>query len=662
MLQKIENVILYTTIFLTVVFMLPMFPNPFITVKILILVFGVLATFLIKAIRIFVEGELKISFGIFDLTAIVFVGSYIAATLIRTPNKMEAVLFPGTATILVFSALLYWLTNQLNDHSKKIVEMVLLVAGSIISFVSLLAVSRLLNGIEALPAYAKDPTFNIAGGSLAALIFLVSIIPLAFHHTFLSKNIVKNVIFGTLLGLISIGAIATFVETLRSTDVMLPSFRSSWFVAAESLKQDPTFGSGPGNYLSAFNRFRPLTDNQTEYWAARFTTSRNFYLTVITEVGLLGVVSLIFLLTTTYRMFVNYSKEKGLVGMNILKRANFVSLVIILMLFALFPNFPIVTMLLFVLMALSTNSKDAHLRLSLNQSKAPSLLISIPLLAAILFVGFHAVRIASAEATYKASLDAVIKNDGKTAYETIQKAIQLSPYVDRYRITYSQLNLAIARNLASTKDLNEEQKKQLAALVEQSIREGKNAVALNRERAGNWQNLSSIYQAVVPLAKGADQFAVQTLNQTIILDPGNVNTRILLGGMFYSAKNYQTAIDILRLAVSVKPDFANAHYNLAQAYRENGNIDKAISEMETVLTLIKSDSKDYEAAQNELKALKDKGAKPTQTSPTTSTELTVPSPSPTPAISPKLDLGNDAVPPSEPQPTVEPTPTTTPLP
>ncbi|HEY6001276.1 MAG TPA: translation initiation factor IF-3, partial [Anaeromyxobacter sp.] len=47
------------------------------------------------------------------------------------------------------------------------------------------------------------------------------------------------------------------------------------------------------------------------------------------------------------------------------------------------------------------------------------------------------------------------------------------------------------------------------------------------------------------------------------------------------------------LAAAAKPDLANAHYNLAVAYRDKKETDKAITEMNTVLTLVQPNSQDY---------------------------------------------------------------------
>ncbi len=101
-------------------------------------------------------------------------------------------------------------------------------------------------------------------------------------------------------------------------------------------------------------------------------------------------------------------------------------------------------------------------------------------------------------------------------------------------------------------------------------------LALNPPRSGNWELLADTYRAIIPLAEGSDQFAIQSYNQAIALDPINPNLRIKLGGVFFALGDYDSAIEAFRTAVLAKPDLANSHFNLAVAYREVGEIDKAV--------------------------------------------------------------------------------------
>jgi len=60
------------------------------------------------------------------------------------------------------------------------------------------------------------------------------------------------------------------------------------------------------------------------------------------------------------------------------------------------------------------------------------------------------------------------------------------------------------------------------------------------------------------------------------------------------------------IAVELKPDHANAHYNLAAAYKVQEKWEKAALELQTVLSLTEPASADFEKVQEELKEVEGK--------------------------------------------------------
>ena len=112
-LEKIETYILYTTVFLLPLVVLPIFPNPFFLPKLAILCFGITLALLLRAMRTIVSGSLEFSYGKFDLPIILLALAYLVSAILRTPNKMEAFFIPGNATVILAGALLYFLLNQL---------------------------------------------------------------------------------------------------------------------------------------------------------------------------------------------------------------------------------------------------------------------------------------------------------------------------------------------------------------------------------------------------------------------------------------------------------------------------------------------------------------------------------------------------------------------
>ena len=649
LLEKIEKYLVYATVFLLPLALLPISPNIFTPGRLAVLTVGVGLLLLVKAIRVILSGKLEFQVGSLDFPVLLLAAAYLISAILRTPNKMEAYLLPGTATAVVVGALLYYLINQLGLSEKKTLLSIFLASGAIFATLLLFAASGVLASIPGLPATLRNPAFTPDGGYLPVTIFLAALLPLGIGVFIGERDIAKKVV-SLVFSLVALLTLAVGIYQMlpgKPYSPRFPSYEVSWNVAVDSLKQSPVLGIGPGNYITAFSRFKPITYNATDLWPVRFATSRNFYLTALAEVGILGLAALALLIFSVYKSLRREAKEGQLT--NIRGSAAVVSLVLYLVLMAIFPATILLTILLFILLAF--NAKTSHTSLNLTSlgatgasSRLPSLIVSLPIIAAVLVFGFYIGRAFAAELSFKQAVDALSRGDGQATYDKVRGAIRLNPYVDRYHSTFSQINFAIARNLAQKQDLTEAERNTLTQLVQQSINEGKAAVALNLPRAGNWEVLAQIYRAIMPIAAGADNFAIQTYSQAVALDPLNPNLRINLGGIYYGLKRYDEAVRVLELAVATKPDLANGHYNLAFAYRDQGQLEKAIQQMTLVLSLINDKaSQDYTTAKTALEDLeKQKPAAPAEGAET----LTPPQgEEQVPPLTPPLELPEESQPP-----------------
>jgi tetratricopeptide (TPR) repeat protein len=292
---------------------------------------------------------------------------------------------------------------------------------------------------------------------------------------------------------------------------------------------------------------------------------------------------------------------------------------------------------------LAVFSKSEEKSVSLATTRVPSAIIAAPILIGVIALAVFGSKAVMAEVTYKKSLDALANNNGVDTYRLMTLATSQNPYVDRYHASLAQVNMAIATSIAGKKNLTDTDRSDITQLVSQAINEGKATVSLNLGRSQNWQLLAQIYGSIMPFAQGADQFAIQTYTQAIALDPIDPNLRISLGGIYYALGRYADAIDAYKLAILAKSDLANAHYNLAIAYRDNKDYTNAITEMNTVLTLVTPGSSDYTLAQSTLADLQKNKAAATPA--ITTGNLTTPQKQTT-VIKPPLTLPQEATPPA----------------
>jgi tetratricopeptide (TPR) repeat protein len=449
------------------------------------------------------------------------------------------------------------------------------------------------------------------------------------------KDIAKKLFFAVSSAVVIFGIVIGVANLMpgKAQSPTFPSLDTSWQVAIETLKVSPIWGVGAGDYLTAFNLYRPLSYNQTSLWQVRFTTAGNYYFTLATELGLAGVAAFVILLVGVYKVFIADIKQKSWEG---------ISVVLLLVAFLILPSTSALMFLLFVLLAIISKSENKVLDVS--TQKVPTIITTLPFLIGIIAVAFFGTKEVMAEVTFNKSLDALVNNDAKTTYNLMLAATNANPQVDRYHASLAQVDMALATSLASKQNLTDADRTTITQLVQAAINEGKATVTLNPSRSGNWEILGQIYRSIMPFAQGANQFATQTYTEAVALDPTNPNLRISLGGVYYALGDYDNAIDSFKLAVLAKPDLANAHYNLAIAYREKKDYTDAITEINNVLTLVQTGTPDYNLAQTTLADLQKNIPAPAKVT-STGQSLTTPTPATT-TLKPPITLPSEATPPA----------------
>jgi len=670
-LENIEKYLFWAVIVLFPVIVLPVFPNAYTTPKLIVLTFGVGLILLVKAARILTSQKLDLFTGKFDFPVFLLMASYITSAIMRTPNKMEAFFLPGTATLIIGGALFYFLLNQ-SAQTKKNISIPFLISGLVVAIVSALAIGGVLGKLPGVPELLKDVSFTTLGGNLPAFLYLIFLVPIALGLVVADDGIVKKTFSAICLFVITLGVAANLYNILpgKANFPKTPGLANSWSIAIDTLKVSPILGAGPANYITAFDLYKPLSYNSSPNWTLRFSAAENFYLTTLTEAGLLGFAALILLVVVVYRTVQKEVSERKLVGWGFAAEPNLITLIVVIVLLAIFGSDFALILPLFAYLAVNTKTNKLTLNFQAQSgegvqkfaSALPSFLVALPVVLATLAFGFFATKAIAAEVTFKNAIDAVNKNDGTAAYNLITSAIKQNSLVDRYHASFSQINFAIANTMAQKpegQEVSEQEKTTITTLIQQSISEGKAAVALNPSRADNWSLLGSLYRSIMAFAEGSDQYAVQAYTQAIALNPLDTNLRISLGGIYYAMGDYDSAIDTFKMAVMTKADNANARYNLAVAYRDKGEIEKAITEMTNVLSLVDKDSQDYTTAKAELDALEAKKPVAKQTTTTEESEtLTTPQPTTESAIEPPIELPAESAPEVSPTPVAESTPAT----
>lgn len=656
-LETLTRWLLRAVLFLLPIFFLPITGDFFDFNKLSILVVGISLTFVLWSASQLRGGVLNLRSTPLDLPFLVFAIVVLTSAVIQAPNKMDAFVFPGLASVVAAGFVLYFLFIQEARSGESREELLgsYLWGAAATALVTLLAVVgafSFLGKFVALPAWLVQPTFSPAGGVLPAITLFLTVLPYAWSKVRGQGGWFPVLVFLLLVG----GAVAAGFHALpgKATTPRLLPLSAGWSIALETLKQQPILGVGPGNFIEAFNRFRPLEFNLTDVWNLRFGASSNWALHIFTVAGLAGLVSFLWILGRAWRVFLrNGGREPYILG----------SLALVVLLLLLVPgNFLLLTSFFVFLAAAAANrASDIALELSAfgaQHRRTSALPVFTTLLSLLLFLAvvYFGGRVYAAEMSFRRALNAVGRNEGVPAYNNVRAAIRQNPTVDRYRITNSQINLALANSLAQRaqegQELGEQDRNNISQLIQQSIDEAKAAVALNPRRSFNWTNLAQIYRALMAFAQGADQWAVASYRQAIALEPMNPNLRIELGGIFYALEQYEDAVRVFEVAVQAKPDLANAHFNLAITLREAGRTGQAAQEMAQTLALVNQGTPDYDLVQRELQALQARlteeatASGQIQRGEGEQPPLQAPEPAPEPVVQPPLELPQQAAPPA----------------
>jgi len=476
-------------------------------------------------------------------------------------------------------------------------------------------------------------------------------------HSFQEKKIDKVHLGSLLFLIIGLGLYGWVMMTNRNDiNMATPSYAASWSIALDSLKTPSTavFGIGPSNYRNAYNTFKPVWLNSTDQWTIPFSQAANAPLTILTTMGFVGLITWVWLFIVTLLEFSKADKHNRAV----------LAMLIAVLISQLFTTFNYVTILIQALLIalyiasererfsvvqfgrMKANIFKSHGHQYSYESVIPLYLISLILIGVIGYSAWYSGRNYLAFATMFSSYKAAQANDIVKSYELNQKAISLSPYIDTFHRDYASTNMAIAIALSNKTDINEQEKNQVGQLLQQAVREARNATILDPNDTENWVVLAQIYGDMISVTEEAKQWAVETYARAIETNPTNPYLRILLGNIFAQLKDHQRAINLYNQAIELKPDLAEAYFRMAQSLIVIEQFAQAETALRATLSLLDSNSEEYTVVTKQLEGIQDKAkaqieaAKATQGAGSTN----VPTTSPTPTPEANVDVNAPVVP------------------
>lgn len=537
---------------------------------------------------------------LFWLFLVFVVWSAVSFFRLDAGTKMTSLMSPaGFGFLLSIFVLFFVLIQENNKEETEKQFLFLTISGIVVGITSLVVFMLPTNKMPILipkenPLISLNSGWSLTGSLLGEAIFLGLLV-----FGWVKKLLTKIKAKAEAMTYLTDAMATAFFSLLFLLDIyrifklgwMVLDYNSAWVVAVEAFKRNPIFGMGIGNFVEAFNSFRPAGYNIGQYWTSVFSASSMGVLHIWTELGVVGLGLVTYLL---------------LMVVKLKKSPRFWQIVVLLVAILLLPLNALPLFLLAWLLSASFENRESKLILNVgeNNFNVMPYLVAVLLLGGIGFSAFWAGKLFLGDFYMRNSLIAASKNDGVKTYELQIKAIGISPNLASYRKIYSQTNLALAQTLLSNKDISDDDKQKASTLIQQSVREAKAAISLNQRNPEYWYNLAGIYKALIGLVDGSADWSYQAYQQAIILDPVNPILQLDMGGLFYAAGNYEQADRAFEESVKNKNDYANAWYNWANSAKKLNKIDVAVARLEQAVKLVPADSGDYETASKELDSWK----------------------------------------------------------
>lgn len=413
------------------------------------------------------------------------------------------------------------------------------------------------------------------------------------------------------------------------------SMEEGWKVAAGAVGQKPFLGSGPGTFPFSYTRFAPADINQTEDWNIRFEQASNEYVNIVSSIGIIGLIAFIFILYSIIKplsQFVTQSSNVKENPLTVFILASFGGFIV----GSLFFDTSLITGLFFMVLAalafstlndlgakgvdkvnLKLVSLNAGAIKSFAEESKPSgntlgYILFVPALVVTLGIFYASFLSIKAEVSYQESINAATDNNAAETRDKLIAAIDTFGYRDIYHRTLSLVNLRIAQGISTQENQTQQGTQNIQLLIQESINQGKVAsgyqnpttFGTSSQNVVNWESLATVYSALVGVANGADNHAINTYVGAIERQPRNPLLFEALGNVYLRLNRTDEAVRALETAVSLKPDLASSRYSLAQAYQQaEGRDENAAIQLQQALNNLDENSSDRERIQSELDEL-----------------------------------------------------------
>jgi tetratricopeptide (TPR) repeat protein len=422
---------------------------------------------------------------------------------------------------------------------------------------------------------------------------------------------------------------------------VMPSWKASTNITLKSLGAHPFFGTGPGTFIFDYAQHKAPEVNTTAFWNVRFDRASTNFLTMLATIGLFGalswlIVPLVLLGSATRKLLKSDERTWHiLIGM-------FSSWFLLTLAKFLYTSTMSLEFMFWIMAAmLVVVHKHDFFSVRFERSPRAAMGISFLFILGLVFtlsgLFVEGQRYAS-QVSYTKALKAA--SAGVATEEVVQhlvNASNMNPRNDVYVRNLAQAYLGAANRLLnepmglekqeeeSDEDFQARQRaeassrlQQASALTASAVNTARAATEISPANVANWTTLAGIYRDLMGITENADNWAVESYQKAIELEPSSPVNHTELGKIYVAqadmaaqaeaseaegegegapAEGMQKkseellgkAIMSFEKAIELKSDYAAAHYNLGLVLDRQGKLDEAIAKLESVIRLNQRD-------------------------------------------------------------------------
>jgi len=367
-------------------------------------------------------------------------------------------------------------------------------------------------------------------------------------------------------------------------------------IAVNTLKQSAQnffLGSGPGTFNYDYIKFKPAQINQDNVgWQLTFFSAVSEFTNRAATTGLLGIIALLLIIVAwTIEGFRMLTSEENEVGLPLAVFAGWLGVAVAMFYYPF--NVSLEMLFWFFLAAIVVMDEKKMVSLPLRS-------VRFSYAASLGFVGLVALEIGLlvwnakhyyAEVEYLGAIKALQSQNTATAILKMEAAADATDRLqDNYLIGLAQIYLAQAENEVGKNGKDSDNQAAIQAAMPYLQNAVKSAMqsteAANPNNSVNWAARGYIYRRLIGVSDGFDTWALDMYNKALQLEPSNPVLWNEIGQIYVVKNDLDKAKEMFNKAVDLRPQYIDPHYYLALIDDKQGDKEGAITELQTILSLL----------------------------------------------------------------------------